>query len=297
MFWSKKKQNQKLFADVASEQQSMMGSNLNFAASEAYKLLRTNLTFSFTDDEEQKIIGITSSVKGEGKSITAINLAYTIAEAGKKVLLMECDMRLPTIAKRLSLKSNKGLSNLLVGMNSANEVIQEGVLSKTMDVIPAGDIPPNALELLASNRMEYTLEYLSEYYDYILLDLPPVTAVADALVASKLVSGMIVVVRQDYVGRAALSETMRQLKYANAKVLGFVFNSVDDSTLPYNKKYYRKGYYKGKYGYNYGYQYGYGHQQVEKAQEKVGQKCLIFIPTSCRKWTMEAKAQKSRLRC
>ena len=257
MFWSKKKQNQKLFADVASEQQSMMGSNLNFAASEAYKLLRTNLTFSFTD---------------EGKSITAINLAYTIAEAGKKVLLMECDMRLPTIAKRLSLKSNKGLSNLLVGMNSANEVIQEGVLSKTMDVIPAGDIPPNALELLASNRMEYTLEYLSEYYDYILLDLPPVTAVADALVASKLVSGMIVVVRQDYVGRAALSETMRQLKYANAKVLGFVFNSVDDSTLPYNKKYYRKGYYKGKYGYNYGYQYGYGHQQVEKAQEKVGQK-------------------------
>lgn len=67
MFWSKKKQNQKLFADVASEQQSMMGSNLNFAASEAYKLLRTNLTFSFTDDEEQKIIGITSSVKGEGK--------------------------------------------------------------------------------------------------------------------------------------------------------------------------------------------------------------------------------------
>ena len=113
---------------------------------------------------------------------------------------------------------------------------------------------------------------VSDHYDYILLDLPPVTAVADALVASKLVSGMIVVVRQDYVGRAALSETMRQLKYANAKVLGFVFNSVDDSTLPYNKKYYRKGYYKGKYGYNYGYQYGYGHQQVEKAQEKVGQK-------------------------
>lgn len=268
MFWNRKKQNQKLFADIASEQQSMIGNSLNFAASEAYKLLRTNLTFSFTDDEEQKIIGITSSVKGEGKSITAINLAYTIAEAGKKVLLMECDMRLPTVSKRLNLQSNKGLSNLLVGMNSANEVIQEGVLSKTMDVIPAGDIPPNALELLASGRMEYTLEYLSEYYDYILLDLPPVTVVADALVASKLVSGMIVVVRQDYVGRAALSETMRQLKYANARVLGFVFNSVDDSILPYNKKYYRKGYYKGKYGY----QYGYGHKQKEDTKEKVGQK-------------------------
>ena len=154
MFWNRKKQNQKLFADVTSEQQSMIGSNLNFAASEAYKLLRTNLEFSFTDDEEQKIIGITSSLKGEGKSITAINLAYTIAEAGKKVLLMECDMRLPTVSKRLNLKSSKGLSNLLVGMNAADEVVQEGVLSETMDVIHAGDIPPNASELLASKRME-----------------------------------------------------------------------------------------------------------------------------------------------
>lgn len=272
MFWNRKKQNQKLFADVTSEQQSMIGSNLNFAASEAYKLLRTNLEFSFTDDEEQKIIGITSSLKGEGKSITAINLAYTIAEAGKKVLLMECDMRLPTVSKRLNLKSSKGLSNLLVGMNAADEVVQEGVLSETMDVIPAGDIPPNASELLASKRMEYTLEYLSKYYDYILLDLPPVTVVADALVASKLVSGMVVVVRQDYVGRAALSETMRQLKYVNAKVLGFVFNSVDDHTLPYNKRYYRKGYYKGKYGYQYGYQYGYGQKEDQETKQKAGLK-------------------------
>lgn len=272
MFWNRKKQNQKLFADVTSEQQSMIGSNLNFAASEAYKLLRTNLEFSFTDDEEQKIIGITSSLKGEGKSITAINLAYTIAEAGKKVLLMECDMRLPTVSKRLNLKSSKGLSNLLVGMNAADEVVQEGVLLETMDVIPAGDIPPNASELLASKRMEYTLEYLSKYYDYILLDLPPVTVVADALVASKLVSGMVVVVRQDYVGRAALSETMRQLKYVNAKVLGFVFNSVDDHTLPYNKRYYRKGYYKGKYGYQYGYQYGYGQKEDQGTKQKAGLK-------------------------
>ena len=272
MFWNRKKQNQKLFADVTSEQQSMIGSNLNFAASEAYKLLRTNLEFSFTDDEEQKIIGITSSLKGEGKSITAINLAYTIAEAGKKVLLMECDMRLPTVSKRLNLKSSKGLSNLLVGMNAADEVVQEGVLSETMDVIPAGDIPPNASELLASKRMEYTLEYLSKYYDYILLDLPPVTVVADALVASKLVSGMVVVVRQDYVGRAALSETMRQLKYVNAKVLGFVFNSVDDHTLPYNKRSYRKGYYKGKYGYQYGYQYGYGQKEDQGTKQKAGLK-------------------------
>lgn len=272
MFWNKKKENQRLFADVSSEQQSMIGSNLNFAASEAYKLLRTNLEFSFTDDTEQKIIGITSSLKGEGKSLTTINLVYMIAEAGKKVLLMECDMRLPTIAKRLNLKSKKGLSNLLVGMNAADEVVQEGVLSETMDVIPAGDIPPNASELLASNRMEYTLEYFSKYYDYILLDLPPVTVVADALVASKLVSGMVVVVRQDYVGRAALSETMRQLKYVNAKVLGFVFNSVDNSTLPYNKKYYRKGYYKGKDGYRYGYQYGYDQTKPKDEKQKVGQK-------------------------
>ncbi len=250
MFWNNHKKNQKLFADLASEQQSMIGEQLNFASSEAYKLLRTNLMFSFPSDNQAKVIGITSSLKGEGKSITAINLAYTIAETKKRVLLIECDMRLPTIAKRLNLKSKIGLSDLLVGMNSSEEVLQSGVLTETLDVIPAGSIPPSASEILESDRMKYTIDRLSEYYDYILLDLPPVTVVSDALIVSKLTSGMVIVVRQDYVGKSALAETMRQMKYANARVLGFVFNSADNTNSPY-KKYYRDDQYGGyEYAHN-----------------------------------------------
>lgn len=248
MFWDQKKKRQKLFPSMQNEQKSMIGNKLNFAAAEAYKLLRTNLTFSFADEETNRIIGVTSSLKGEGKSLTSINLAYTIAETGKKVLLMECDLRIPTMAKRLKLKGKAGLSNLLVGMNSAYEVIQKEILQETLDIMPAGDIPPNASELLESSRMKYTLEKLSEYYDYIILDLPPVTAVSDALIASKLASGMIVVVRQGYASKGALAATMRQLQYANAKILGFVFNSVNDADTPY-QKHYRKTYGYGKYEY------------------------------------------------
>ena len=252
MFWKNGKKQQKLFPDMRYEQQSMMGDKLSFAASEAYKLLRTNLTFSFADEESRRIIGITSALKGEGKSLTAINLAYTFAEMGRRVLLIECDLRLPTIAKRLKRPTTPGLSNLLVELNSANEVVQKGVLHESLDIMPAGSIPPNAAELLESSRMQYTLDKFSEYYDYIFLDLPPVTVVSDALIASRLTSGMVVVVRQDYASKAALAETMRQLKYVNAKVLGFVFNSVEESASAY-KKYYRKG-----YGYDKGYGYEYG---------------------------------------
>lgn len=264
MFWDNKSKNQKLFSDVSYEQDSMIGGQLNFAASEAYKLLRTNLTFSFPDDDQAKVVGVTSSLKGEGKSLTTINLAYTIAETGKKVLLVECDMRLPTISKRLDLKSVLGLSDLLVGECSLDKILHESVLSETLDIISAGTIPPNASELLESERMSYTLEHLSKYYDYILLDLPPVTVVSDALIVSKLISGMIVVVRQDYAEKPALAETMRQLKYVNAKVLGFVFNSAESTGAIYDKKYYRKyGY--SKYGYNYG--YGKGKTKSKNAKE------------------------------
>lgn len=251
MFLKKGNKAQKGFPDIEYEQQRMIGGNLSFAASEAYKLLRTNLMFSFVDSDSKRIVGITSSIKGEGKSLTAINLANSMAETGKRVLLIECDLRIPTIAKRLNIKSEPGLSNLLVGLNSSSEVVQRGVLRATLDILPAGAVPPNASELLQSSRMQYTLDKFAEYYDFILLDLPPVTVVSDALIMSRLASGMVIVVREDYVSKGALAETMRQMKYVHAKVLGFVLNGVQESSGNYYKKYYRKG-----YGYGYGYGYG-----------------------------------------
>ena len=149
MFSFKEKKAQKVFPGVEFEQKRMIGQNLNFASSEAYKLLRTNLMFSFVDNDAKRVIGITSSVKGEGKSITSINLANAIAETGKRVLLVECDLRLPTMAKRLNLKAEPGLSNLLIGLSSSSEVVRRGVLRATLDVLPAGAIPPNASAALA----------------------------------------------------------------------------------------------------------------------------------------------------
>jgi capsular exopolysaccharide synthesis family protein len=253
---SKKRKRSGVRTDHASERQFMIGSKMNFASSEAYKLLRTNLLFSFSGSSECRIIGFTSSFSSEGKSITSINLAYTMAESKRNVLLIEGDMRLPNLSKRLNLKASPGLSNLLVGMTTAGEAIQvfrssdEEDNAVALDVLVAGDIPPNPSELLGSDRMMSLLEVLREHYDFIILDLPPVTAVTDALVACKLVDGMVVVVRSDRAVRGALAETIRQLRLVNAHILGFVFNGAQESGGGY---YRRGGYYKKHYKYSYYY--------------------------------------------
>lgn len=239
-----------------NERKCMIGPSLSFAGAEAYKLLRTNIMFSFSDNSEPrgKIIGVTSSIPGEGKSITLLNLAYTFAETKKKVLLIEGDMRLPTLANRLKLKHSPGLSDLLVGMKSINNAIQrfttakEGADPVFFDVIVSGTIPPNPSELLGSSRLESLLHTLAEYYDYIFLDQPPVTAVTDALITSSKTDGTIIVVRNNHASRNALTETMRQLKLVDAHILGFVYNgAVAEGGKYYKRGYYKKGYYKKDY--------------------------------------------------
>ena len=233
---------------LMNEQKFMIGPHLSFAGAEAYKLLRTNIQFSFSEDttSEGKVIGVTSSIPGEGKSMTILNLAYTFAESNKRVLLIEGDMRLPTLANRLKLKQTPGLSNLLVGLNTVNDAIQhfstakEGTQPVTVDVIVSGTIPPNPAELLSSSRLESLLKVLKKNYDYIFLDQPPVTAVTDALITSDKTDGIIVVVRNNHAARSGLAETMRQLKLVDAHILGFVFNGAADD----GRKYYKKGYYK-----------------------------------------------------
>ena len=120
---AKKKENP-ASSGFASEMKTMIGPHLNFAASEAYKLLRTNLLFSFPADEKCHVLGITSTFQGEGKSLTAINISYTLAEANNRVLLIEGDMRIPNFANRLKLKKTPGLSTLLAGLDSISDAIQ-----------------------------------------------------------------------------------------------------------------------------------------------------------------------------
>lgn len=217
------------------ESRKMLGENLSFGAAEAYKLLRTNLEFSIPDESKCKVIGVTSSMKGEGKSTTSVNIAYTMAQAGNKVLLIEADLRLPTMAKRLHVQAKPGLSNLLVGLCSGNDVLQHSGLISNLWVIAAGDIPPNPAELLGSEPMAVTIKAMREYFDIIIVDLPPVTAVSDAVIVSKLVDGIAIVVRQNYCDRGALDEAVRQLRFVGSRILGFIMTGSDIQKKNYKR--------------------------------------------------------------
>lgn len=222
---------------------TMFGPNLNFATTEAYKLLRTNIMFSFSDEEHGHVIGVTSSVQSEGKSSTACNTAYALAESGAKVLLLECDLRRPSLAAKLGLARTPGMTNLLVSKGDFHEMIQHCALAPAVDVITSGDIPPNPSELLGSSRMERLMEQLKQEYDYIVVDLPPVTVVSDTLAISKLLSGVVMVVRAGVSDRQMLSEAMRQLSMVDIRILGFAYREIDDGKKKYGYKYSKK-YYK-----------------------------------------------------
>lgn len=224
---------------------TMFGPGLNFAVSEAYKLLRTNVQFSFSDEGRGHVIGVTSSIQAEGKSSSVCNLAYAMAEDGARVLLIDTDLRRPSIAAKLGLARSPGLTNLLVSKGDYREVIQHCAAAPRLDVIAAGDVPPNPSELLGSNRMARLMEELCRDYDYILVDLPPVTVVSDAIAMSKVLSGVIVVVRSAVAEQKLLAEALRQLKLVNVRILGFVFRDSDRSGAKYGNKYGRKyKYYK-----------------------------------------------------
>ena len=221
------------------ESRKYLGSGLNCASAEAYKLLRTNLGFSLPVDEGQcRVIGVTSSVAGEAKSTTAINLAYTLAQTSKQVLLLEADLRLPTVAKRLKLKQAPGVSNLLVGQCAGNDVLQESGLIPNMWVATAGNVPPNPAELVGSKRMATAIKAFSKVFDVIIVDLPPVNVVTDALLLNEATDGMIHVVRQGYCDKAALEEAVSQQRFAGTKILGFVMTDADTQEKSYYKKQY-----------------------------------------------------------
>ena len=216
----------------------LLSENSPFAVQEAYKAIRTNIMFSIPEERCKKIV-ISSSLQGEAKSTTAANLAIAFAQNHAKVLLIDCDLRLPTIASRLGISQTPGLTNLLVGLSSAKDVIHH--LPEGLDVLPAGDIPPNPTELLGSNKMQKLLESLEGYYEYILIDTPPVTTVADAVILAKQTSGVILVVRQGVSTQESIADTLKKLEFSEANVLGFILTDV------VNEKY--KNYKKGYYGY------------------------------------------------
>ncbi len=237
----------------SGKQAILMGNSISFAASEAYKLLRTKLQFFFTEETGCRVIGISSAMAGEGKSLTAVNLAYTLAQLDVRVLLVDCDMRRPSLAAKLPIQKIPGLSDCLTGQVSLRGATQrcdaESGLD-SFDVIASGHNPPNPIELLSSEKMEQTIERLRESYDYIIMDLPPVGEVSDAMVASRLTDGTLLVARENYCNRYALADAVHQFEFVNTRILGLVLNCAGDRAAGYG--YYHYGRY-GRYG-----KYGYG---------------------------------------
>ena len=229
----------------ANDIKNTLHKNLEFTALEQYKLIRANLDFTLPENEKCPIIGVTSSMRGEGKSTTAVNLAYVFAEKGSKVLLIDGDLRIPSIAKKLQIHSTPGLADLLRGKSKEFFGFQNYLLDNWF-ILPSGDIPPNPSELLGSRRMENVLNQLRDMFDYIIVDLPPVNLVSDAVSISGLISGMIVVIREEYTEKKELERCFRQLKLSNVNVLGCVMNEAKSGNGNYsryrkyrNYKYYR----------------------------------------------------------
>lgn len=220
-----------------AEKEHIISKEVPFAVEEAYKSLRTNLIFSLPE-ENCKVIEVTSSLQKEGKSITSINLAISLSKNGSKVVLVDCDLRLPTVARKLRIEQKPGLTNLLFGMNKMHEVINHHVSG--IDIIPAGDLPPNPSEVLGSQNMKTAIDHLAQHYDYVILDTPPVGVVSDAVILSRYASGVMLVVRTGKTTLENVKDAVDTLKLANANILGFVMTDADEK-----KQYY------DKYGYSY----------------------------------------------
>ncbi|MBO5111533.1 MAG: CpsD/CapB family tyrosine-protein kinase [Clostridia bacterium] len=240
--------NRKPSEPTKTNNNTLLNGKLSFAATEAYKLLRANLKFTLRGESKCNIVGITSSVRGEGKSTTAFNLSYTLAETGKRVLLIDADLRLPSIAKKMGIRGTPGLTNILARTSEVKDAMRTSREFENWTILPSGDIPPNPTEMLGSAQMTSFLRKLAEVYDFIIVDFPPINIVSDALVLAPLLDGMIVVVRENYSERRELNSCIDQLRLSNVHVLGFVMNGAGDESSAYGK-YKRRGNYYSKYKY------------------------------------------------
>lgn len=217
-------------------------SDTRSSGAEAYRTLRTNLLFSAAVRAVTRIV-ITSPGPEEGKSTTAANLAIAYAQQGQRVLLIDCDLRRARIHRIFDATNLPGLTGVLVGGRSIAEAIQQTRV-EGLNILPSGVLPPNPAELLGSPQMTALLHKLSETYDLLILDTPPLLAASDAAIVSRSVDGAVLVVRAGRTERAALQAAVQQLANVGARVLGTVLND-PDAEVPKYARYY--GYYYNNY--------------------------------------------------
>ena len=217
---------------------------------EAYRVIRTGIQFAQAGKELQTI-ALTSCTPNEGKSTTIANLAVVLTQAGKSVLLIDCDMRNPTVHKNFNLSNKLGLSSCISMGTALSDAVQKTSI-EGLYALTGGVIPPNPSELLGSEKMKNLLQRAKEQYDYVLIDTPPVMPVTDALIVSRFVDGMILVIASAEVKVEMARDVKNQLVHAGANILGVVLNKVRSE----------------HHGYGYGYYYYYGNDGEKHKKSK-----------------------------
>ncbi|MCD5481036.1 CpsD/CapB family tyrosine-protein kinase [Lactobacillus delbrueckii subsp. bulgaricus] len=218
--------------------------------SEQFRNIRTNINF-MNVDREVKTIVFTSAMASAGKSTVSANVAITMAQAGKKTILVDADLRRPTMHATFNVSNSNGLTTLLTSRSmemDANSVIRESGV-ENLSILTAGPIPPNPSELLSSKHMLDLIEDLKQEYDMVVLDLAPVLDAAETQQLTSSLDGTILVVRQAYSQKSAIKRAVELLKLTKSPILGYVMNDVDAD---------------GDDGYGYGYGYGYGEEDEKK---------------------------------
>lgn len=224
--------------------------DLKNPATEAYRVIRTSIQFAQAG-KELKTLAVTSCTPNEGKSMTVANLAVVLTQAGKSVLLLDCDMRNPTVHKNFGLSNKLGLSSC-ISMDTPLSAAVQATKVDNLYALTSGVIPPNPSELLGSEQMKNVLQRAKEQYDYVLIDTPPVMPVTDALIVSRFVDGMILVIASAEIKVEMARDVKNQLVNAGANILGVVLNKVRSE----------------HHGYGYGYYYYYGSKEASNGEGK-----------------------------
>lgn len=245
----KKNKKSKRFDTVHSR----LNKSTPFSIREAYKSIRTNLLFSMAPLGKKTVV-LSSALPNEGKSTTCGNLAITLAETSAKVLLIDGDLRKPALHKFFEVDNSKGLSNLLVGFDSVADSVKRNIV-KNLDLITAGALPPNPSELLGSHNMQVFIQKMEEYYDYILIDSPPINIVTDAVVLSQHAAGILLVARAMETTIDELDNALESIRTANSNVLGIVVADVRYGNQSKYYSSYRRKSYSSYYGKEYSHPY------------------------------------------
>lgn len=229
---------------------------LDFKTNEAYKTLRTNISFS---GDDVHVIVLTSSVPNEGKSAVSFNLACALAEDGKRVLYIDADIRKSVTIARYGVDiETKGLSHYLSGQSKLEHIIYETNIDN-FDIIFTGQAAPNPSELLGNDHFKTLIEVAREEYEYVIIDCPPLGSVIDAAIVAKECDGAIIVIETDNASYKIVQRVKKQLEQSGCRILGAVLNKVEMG----GKGYYGKGYYGNYYGRYYGDYGSYGGNKEE----------------------------------